>query len=191
MHTSRSQSTISTADSVLSYVARVRAALDELEAQRLALWRMADILSEKTFGNGRVYVIGNGGSYANADHLVLHLREAGIYATNVLSDIGWLTATGNDRGFDKSANWLGCERIVTNSDVVVVISGSGDSANINRAAEIGRGRGARVLGLLGMGGGTVRQRCNEAVVLQARGYGECEDAHAVAIHALRELLLTS
>ena len=78
----------------------------------------------------RVYLIGNGGSYANAAHLANDLLSCGIKAYTL--DAAFLTATGNDLGYESVfARWI--ETVGEKGDLLIALSGSGTSKNILRA----------------------------------------------------------
>lgn len=81
---------------------------------------------------GRVFLIGNGGSYANAVHIANDLLAAGVSAFTL--DAATLTASANDYGYETVfARWL---RVVGEpGDTLVALSGSGKSANILLAIE--------------------------------------------------------
>ena len=92
-------------------------------------------LIDKIRAAKRVYLIGNGGSYANAVHIANDLQAAGIRA-HVL-DPATLTATANDYGYEQVfARWimLHGER----GDLVIALSGSGKSPNILNAIEVAK-----------------------------------------------------
>lgn len=135
----------------------------------------------------RVYVLGNGGSWSNAQHLLLHLRDAGIRAHDLLGDPGWLTATANDYTYD----FIGARRLdieASATDTLVVISGSGDSDNVVQALIKAETIGMMRLGLLGMGGGKAKALCTDAVVVASDDYGVIEDCHAAVIHMLSRMV---
>jgi D-sedoheptulose 7-phosphate isomerase len=98
-------------------------------------------LAKKVRKARRVYVIGNGGSYANAVHIANDLLSAGIKAYTL--DPAFLTATANDEGYDRVfARWI---RIVGDpGDLLIALSGSGTSANITRAMHEAEKIGMRV-----------------------------------------------
>ena len=138
-------------------------------------------------GSSFVYVIGNGGSAANASHLSLHLADAGLRAMDLTAEAPYLTAQANDHGYAKALlNRL--RGLGRSTDTLVAISGSGDSPNILAAlAEAKRLRMDRV-GLLGFGGGAAKELCSVSLVVQSRNYGIIEDCHSACIHALASLL---
>lgn len=78
----------------------------------------------------RVYLIGNGGSYANAIHICNDLLSVGIKAYTL--DPAFLTATANDESYERVfARWI---RVVGDpGDLLIALSGSGTSTNISRA----------------------------------------------------------
>lgn len=79
---------------------------------------------------GRVYIIGNGGSYANAMHICNDLLSVGVRAYTM--DPATLTAFANDYGYEHAfSRWL--QVVGENGDVLIALSGSGASSNIQRA----------------------------------------------------------
>ena len=136
-----------------------------------------------------VWVIGNGGSQANASHLVLHLQEHGIRAHDLLAESARITALSND--FDYSQVASRTIRALGNSgDILVVISGSGDSPNVVLALVEARRLGMHTCGLLGFSGGQALDLCLHVVVVTSEDYGCIEDAHSALIHAIHNHLLT-
>ena len=93
-------------------------------------------LLDKIRAAKRVYIIGNGGSYANAQHIANDLLACAIKAYTL--DAATLTATANDCGYEKIySQWL---RVVgERGDLLIALSGSGTSKNIlNAIAEAER-----------------------------------------------------
>jgi len=87
----------------------------------------------------RVYLIGNGGSYANAAHIGNDLLSCGIKAYTL--DAAFLTATANDVAYeDIFARWI--ETLGEAGDLLIALSGSGTSKNITRAI-----RAAQMIGM--------------------------------------------
>lgn len=134
---------------------------------------------------GRLIAIcGNGGSAATAQHMAADLNKntgRRFRCISLTDNVAQLTATANDDGYTHSL-WRSVSSLLSPGDVLVVISASGNSPNVVRAAtECYHGQ---VLGLLGMGGGKVRELCNRAVVVDSDDYGVIEDAHMAIVHAL-------
>ena len=83
----------------------------------------------------RVYIIGNGGSYANAQHIANDLLAAGIRAFTL--DAAYLTATANDKGYDQIfARWI--QTVGEMGDLLIALSGSGRSPNILKAIKVAK-----------------------------------------------------
>jgi D-sedoheptulose 7-phosphate isomerase len=129
-------------------------------------------LVKKTLENGgKVYFAGNGGSAAHAQHIateyVVRYRPVTrnpISAVALSTDSSLLTAAGNDLGFE-----LVFARQVEahgrKGDLLVLISTSGRSANLLRAAEAARKIGMPTVGLLGAGGGELATLVDLAIVV--------------------------
>src|SRR5205085_809516 len=127
------------------------AAMDQAAVERLL-----DMLVDARDAGGRLFVLGVGGSAANASHLVNDFRKiAGFEAYAPTDNVAELTARINDEGWDGSfAAWLRGSNI-SERDVVLVLSvGGGDaergvSVNLVRALELARDVGARIGGIVG------------------------------------------
>lgn len=90
----------------------------------------------------RVYVIGNGGSYANAAHIANDLLSVGIRAYTM--DAATLTAFGNDYGYETVfARWL--EVVGEEGDLLIALSGSGTSLNIIDAIALAKSIGMETM----------------------------------------------
>ena len=94
---------------------------------------MSALLTSKITAARRVYVIGNGGSYANAAHIVNDLLSAHIAAYTI--DPATLSAFANDHGWERAlARWIGI--VGEPGDLLIAMSGSGTSPNILNAVEM-------------------------------------------------------
>ena len=140
--------------------------------------------------NGTLYILGNGGSQANASHLTLHLVQAGIKAVDMMAATALFSAFSNDYSFEKAVvNYL--KYVAKQPDRLLVLSGSGDSVNIIMALMCAKKLKLSSLGLLGFDGGMALGLCDYAVVIDSVDYGTIEDAHSAMIHAISRLLYES
>lgn len=148
-------------------------------------------LLERAFTEGRqVFIAGNGGSAATASHMANDFAKGvaeeggrGLRAIALSDNVPLITAIANDRGYTE----VFAEQLLTlghPGDVLVVISGSGNSANIVRAVEVAQGMQIRTIALLGMGGGQVAQMADVSVVVPSDDYGPIEDIHMVLDHLI-------
>jgi D-sedoheptulose 7-phosphate isomerase len=168
-------------------------ALDDFRRDPATLTSMGAAVQAitKAFKNrGRVFACGNGGSMCDAMHFAeefsgrFHLdREP--YPAIALSDPAHLTCVANDYGyeyvFSRQVDALGHE-----GDVLVILSTSGNSPSIVKAAESARTRGVIVVGCLGKDGGAVKSLCD--IVLHAPGdrSDRIQELHMLALHAIIE-----
>lgn len=92
----------------------------------------AGSIAERVRAARRVYLVGNGGSYANAMHIANDLISVGVRA--YVPDPSTLTAMGNDFGYDKAfSRWL--HVMGEAGDLLIALSGSGTSPNVVSAME--------------------------------------------------------
>jgi D-sedoheptulose 7-phosphate isomerase len=134
-----------------------------------AIDRMVDLFVRLRARHGRLFVLGVGGSAANASHAVNDFRKiAQIEAYAPTDNVSELTARVNDEGWDTTfAAWLRGSRLTANDLVLVLSVGGGDvgrniSPNLVRALEYTRGIGATICGIVGREGGyttTVADAC--------------------------------
>ncbi|MDW7980603.1 MAG: SIS domain-containing protein [Verrucomicrobiales bacterium] len=158
---------MSFAKQFLSEVQTVAARLDPE-----AIERVAETLAQVRTRGGRVFVLGVGGSAANASHLVNDLRKlCGIEAYAPTDNVSELTARTNDDGWPNVfAEWLKASRLNANDAVLIFSVGGGDvtrniSPNIVRAIQFAKQVGSTVLGVVGRDGGYTGQQATACVVV--------------------------
>lgn len=160
------------------YRDRLNAAWAELGDAEAQVKRMVTALRSET---APVLVIGNGGSQSTGAHLVLHLRENGIRALDMMADNAYLTMLSNDYSYDTATGHM--TKLFWDSPLFI-ISGSGDSANIlNLAQPDSR---SRKYGLLGNMGGQAWKFCDMSIVLSTADYSIIEDIHLSLVHMISE-----
>lgn len=133
---------------------------------------IAGILAEARTKEGRVFVLGVGGSAASASHLVNDLRKITLIETYAPTDnVAELTARTNDEGWASCfAAWLKGSHIRA-SDVVFVLSvGGGDaekniSPNLVAALDVARQAGAKIVGVVGRNGGYTAKVADACVII--------------------------
>ncbi len=150
---------------------------------------------------GTLFVAGNGGSAAQANHLCEELT--GRYRTTrpalpahcLCSDAVAMTCIANDFGweqvFRRQLEAFTTFVIDENenhscNDLLLVLTTSGNSANINEALDFANGLGMMTLGLLGRDGGESISKCTLQVTLDAKDSAAIQDGHHVIIHAICE-----
>jgi histidinol-phosphate phosphatase family protein len=161
---------------IYSYLEDLKWTVDELDRSVLAA--VVDVLQRARAEGRQVLLIGNGGSAAAASHIACDLGK---------DNTALMTAIGNDISFAEVFREQ-LRIVMRDGDVVVLISASGSSPNVLRAAEYARSRGATTIGLIGFGGGELRSMVDHALVVSSRNYGISEDFHLVVQHIFTQYL---
>ena len=118
-------------------------------------------LAEAIRASARVYIIGNGGSYANAMHIQNDLLSCGVKAYTL--DPATLTAFANDHGYYNAfARWISI--VGQEGDLLLALSGSGKSPNILMAVDVAKEKKMRVWTIFGAERGHDMQRSEEEQV---------------------------
>lgn len=148
---------------------------------------------EKTHSNnGKLYIIGNGGSAATASHMAndlsvgLKLREIRNFNVESLSDNSSIcTAIANDIGYE-NIFYAQLKNKLTKDDILIAISCSGNSANILKAAEYAKKNGATVIGMTGFEGGKLKEIADIKFHINTNKgeYGLVEDMHMILDHII-------
>jgi D-sedoheptulose 7-phosphate isomerase len=154
-----------------------------------AIEQAAGLLAAALSEGGKLMLCGNGGSAADSQHLAAELTgrfvkdRRPLAAVALSTDTSALTCIGNDYGFDEvfSRQVAGLGR---QGDCLLVISTSGNSRNVVRAAEAARVAGIRVIGLLGRDGGVLRGLCEVAIVVPSTTTARIQEAHIFIGHTL-------
>ncbi|MHC2067863.1 SIS domain-containing protein [Bremerella sp. T1] len=177
---------------IAAYIDRFKAELDKLDQSQITQW--ADLVYE-AYQNGKfVYIFGNGGSGCNASHMAedfgkSSLRESdlgdeSLRRLKVLSltdNVGWIMAVGNDIGYDQ----VFLQQVMNygqEGDVVLAISGSGNSENILKAVDWSNRHGLKTLGLTGYGGGKLRDMAQHSFHVPLDDMGMVESIHLAIFH---------
>ncbi len=175
--------------------------LDEVAEMVKALPRddirkAADAIRKARDGGLRVFIMGNGGSAATASHMACDLTktsiadgEKRIKAIALTDNVPLITAWANDLAYeDAFAEQL--RNLVEPGDLVIAISGSGNSGNVLKAVQLAKDAGARTVGFTGRPGGKLRALVDISVVVPSGRIEQAEDGHMILDHviavALRE-----
>ena len=153
------------ADEYLREVADIAERISRDDVERLAV-ALHTVRERK----GRVFVIGLGGSYANAEHCAADLRklcDIEAYAPNVAEMSAWENDAGQMHGFEGHTEWM------SERDALLVLSVGGGTATVSEAitnaVEGAKLIGAAVLGVVGPNGGTTYKEGHSVVRIPAPG----------------------
>lgn len=181
-------------------VALLRSALEEhtdvfrrLPGLEPSIQQAAGLITAALARGGKLLLCGNGGSAADSQHIAAELtgrfskERRPLAAVALSTDTSALTSIANDYGFDevfaRQVMGLGGK-----GDCLLVISTSGKSPNVLRAAEAARAAGIGVIGLLGRDGGPVRALCDVAIVVPSPTTARIQEAHIFIGHILCALV---
>lgn len=147
--------------------------------------RVAQVLSR----GGRLLAVGNGGSAAQAQHLTaelvgrFHGERRPFSAIALHAETSSLTAIANDYGADEIfARQV--EAHGRRGDALVLLSTSGNSANLLRAAERARGCGLTSFAITGVGPNSLANICDEALIVPSPHTTVVQEVHLVVVHLL-------
>lgn len=166
------------------YATAIRAGLTAIDAQELENARLLLKTAD------RIFVAGNGGSAAISDHLLCDFQKGvGRKVISLSNNPSLLSALHNDLEFpDLVFDWQLNHWGVGEKDVIVLISSSGISANIMRAAQWARANKVNLIGLTGFTGGGLKELSNVSLHIPIHNYGVVEDAHQALMHILSQFI---
>ena len=177
-------------EETLRKTARVHEAMVE---QAQVIEKMAGAISE-AFSRGKaLYVLGNGGSAADSQHIAGELVGRFLMERRPLpcqaftTDSSVMTAVANDYGFEQ-VFLKQVQAFVRAGDVVMGISTSGNSENVNIAMEEAARRGAVTLGMSGADGGRLNGICDLCLLAPSGETPRIQEAHQTIIHILCDLV---
>lgn len=169
------------------------AAIRSLHDQLPAVTALTEHVRSTLTSGGTLYTAGNGGSAAQALHLAEEL--IGRYrddrpphcAICLTADPTALTCIANDYGYEQVFARQ-CDALLEQDDALLVLSTSGNSANILMALDAARSRKATTIGLLGNDGGKAASRCDHAIIVASNDSAHIQEAHQVMIHLICEAM---
>ncbi|MDD5087360.1 MAG: SIS domain-containing protein [bacterium] len=175
-------------DHITTYLDNLRGVLNELSLADVE--RVLELLERAYDEDRSVFICGNGGSAATASHWACDFSK-GTVAPGArrlrmicLNDsMPLLSAYANDVSYEQ----VFAEPLRTFAkpgDLLLLLTASGNSPNILRAAEAARDSGVTTIGLIGFGGGKLKALVDHAVVVASRDYGPVEDLHMILDHVI-------
>jgi D-sedoheptulose 7-phosphate isomerase len=153
----------------------------------------AELIGQSIARGGKVLILGNGGSAADAQHMAAEMvgrmliDRPPLPAIALTTDTSNLTAIGNDFGYD-AVFLKQVQALARAGDVLVAISTSGNSQNVVSAVEEARKIGCRVIALTGGSGGKLKGLCDVWLnVALGKNSSRIQETHIFAIHSLVDL----
>ena len=175
-------------------ITRHKEMVDEMErAGTDSVVAAAKLIVKSLKSGGTVYVCGNGGSAADAQHIAgelvgRFLRERRAFAAVALTtDTSVITSLGNDYGYD-SIFVRQVDGLVRQGDVLWALSTSGSSANIVAAAELARKKGAHVIAFTGKPRSKLEKMAEVCFCASDAASCRCQEIHQLAYHIVCDLV---
>lgn len=179
-------------EGIAEYLTQLQQVLGRLPLD--SVQRVVEALLEGHQNGAKVFIMGNGGSAATASHFACDLAKgtvtSGVPRFRVIAltdNIPLMTAWSNDMSYgDVFVEQL--HGLLDQGDVVVAISGSGNSENVVRAVRMAKWRGAKTISLTGCGGGKLAPLSDISVIVPSSCMEQIEDVHLILEHSICKTL---
>ena len=164
---------------------------------KVALQMSIDIVKGAFVAGKKIITCGNGGSASTASHYITDWNKMVNLATgakfrgvSLCDNIGLITAYGNDLSYDDVFSGQ-LAAIADEGDLLIAISGSGNSPNVLKAVESAKALGVKTLGILGYDGGKLMPMVGHAFLVPSFDMQLCEDVHLMFGHMVMKTLCGS
>jgi D-sedoheptulose 7-phosphate isomerase len=177
-----------------SYLNRLQSVLKSLNTE--AVIRLGDQLYERWRIGRYVFIFGNGGSATTASHLAEDLGKTCVpldrnkaactprlKVMSLTDNAGWITAIANDIGYESVFSEQ-LKHFASSGDLVLAISGSGNSSNVLRAVEWAKLQAVTTFALTGYDGGQLKQIVDDCIHIPLHDMGMVETIHLAIGHWL-------
>lgn len=162
-----------------------------------ALQKSIDTVKAAFEAGKKIITCGNGGSASTASHYITDWNKMVNLATgkkfrgiSLCDNIGLITAYGNDLSYDDVFSGQ-LAAIADEGDLLIAISGSGNSPNVLKAVEYANGHGVSTLGIVGYDGGKLLPMVQHAFLVPSFDMQLCEDVHLMFGHMVMKTLCNS
>ncbi len=155
--------------------------------------QVADIIKTSLGNGGKIIICGNGGSASDALHFAGEIvgrfqKERNPWPAVVLNaDVATLTAIANDYGYEEVFARQ-AKAHLTDKDIFVGISTSGNSKNIIKAVDVAKTVGAKSVAFLGKDGGALGRIVDYPIIVQSNNTARVQECHIMLIHIICEIV---
>ena len=152
-----------------------------------------NLITDSIQNGNKLIIFGNGGSAADAQHIAAELigrfklERKSLPAIALTTDSSILTSLGNDYSYDVIFSRQ-CESLVLKNDVVMGISTSGNSKNVELGMITAQKIGAKTIGLLGNNGGTIKPVSDISIIVNSNDTANIQESHRVIYHIICNLV---
>ena len=141
----------------------------------------------------KIIIFGNGGSAADSQHIAAELigrfqkERKSLPAISLTTDSSIITSLANDYSYDVVFSRQ-CESLVSKGDVVIGISTSGNSKNVENGLITSKEKNAITIGLLGGDGGTIKNHVDILIQIPSNNTARIQEAHRVVYHIICDIV---
>lgn len=177
-----------------AYVEATAASLGQVDADEVQ--SLVDAIVDAYRNGQMVFLIGNGGSGANASHLCEDLGKGTLKdlkgqrrlrVVSLTDNVPYILAWANDEGYE-SVFVEQLKNLAQPGALLIAISGSGNSANVVRAVEYANEHSMRTFGVCGYDGGALKRAAQQSLHVRCDDMGLVEAVHGVVFHYLVDVL---
>lgn len=170
------------------YIEGIKGCLNEICLEKVK--KVTEVIFQAYLDNKQVFIMGNGGSASTASHFACDLGKGTIVEGRkrfrVLSlndNMPLITALSNDFGYEEVFKEQ-LVNLINPGDLVIAITGSGNSTNVIKAIEYAKLKQAITIGFIGFGGGKLKDIVDYEMTISNRNYGQVEDVHVILQHMI-------
>ena len=152
-----------------------------------------NLITDSIKNGNKLIIFGNGGSAADAQHIAAELigrfklERNSFPAIALTTDTSILTSLGNDYSYDIIFSRQ-CESLVVKKDIVMGISTSGNSKNVELGMITAQKIGAKTIGLLGHDGGVIKSVSDISIIVNSDDTAHIQESHRVIYHIICDLV---
>jgi len=164
--------------------------LNKLKLQLDTIQKIVNILENARRNDKNIFLCGNGGSGSTASHMICDLNKTSsipgkkrLKAISLVDNMPIVLALANDLSYSE----IFIEQLknhMKSSDVLIAISGSGNSSNILKALKYAKKNRGIIIGLTGYKGGKMKSLCDECLIIPSNSMYRIEDMHLMINHIL-------
>ena len=156
--------------------------------------KLYKVIYKKISNNKKIFLAGNGGSASISNHAVIdflknfktHNDVSKKLFFSLSSNNEVITAIANDYGYENIFSFQ-LSRYSNDKDLLILISSSGNSPNIIKAAKYAKKNGLDLFSLVGFDGGKLKKLSDQYIHIKSDKYGTVEDVHQIIIHSVISL----
>ncbi len=175
-------------DMMEAYEAELTGAVKAIDPGEME--KALSLLVEAYRDDKQIFIFGNGGSAATANHFVCDFGKNAVRGDkrrfrilSVCDNVEKLTALGNDIAYEQVFRQQ-LINLMRPGDAAIAVSASGNSPNVVRACEYVREIGGRLIVLAGFAGGAIAPMADAALVARMDSYERVEDIHLIILHMI-------